>query len=94
MSAAGKRRAPPQRQAKQPGVEHKMSPPPESEARKYKPAGKLKARVALISGGDSGIGKSVAVHFAKEGADIAIVYLEETKDAARTKKLIEKEGRR
>ena len=94
MSAALKRNVPPQRQAKQPGVERKMIPPPESEAKKYKPAGKLKGRVALISGGDSGIGKSVAIHFAKEGADIAIVYLEETKDASRTKALIEKQGRR
>lgn len=94
MSAAAKRSVPPQRQAKQPGDEHKMNPPPESEAKKYKPAGKLKNRVALISGGDSGIGKSVAIHFAKEGANIAIIYLEETKDAVRTRNLVEKEGRK
>lgn len=71
-----------------------MRPRPESEARNYKAAGKLAGRVALISGGDSGIGKSVAIHFAKEGADVAIIYLEETKDAARTRSLVEKEGRR
>ena len=89
-----KRTLPAQRQAKQPGVERKMNPRPESEARKYKAAGKLEGCVALISGGDSGIGKSVAIHFAKEGADISIIYLEETEDAARTKQLIEQEGRR
>src|SRR5256714_2483328 len=85
---------PPQRQSHQPGTEQKMFPNPESEARNYLPAGKLKGRVALISGGDSGIGKSVAIHFAKEGADVAIIYLEEDKDAERTRSLIEKERRR
>jgi NAD(P)-dependent dehydrogenase (short-subunit alcohol dehydrogenase family) len=89
-----KRKLPAQAQAKQPGLESKMRPPPESEARHYKAAGKPEGKAALISGGDSGIGKSVAVHFAKEGADVAILYLEETEDALRTKALIEKEGRR
>lgn len=88
------RKLPAQTQAKQPGRETQMRPPPESEARNYKAAGKLEGKVALISGGDSGIGKSVAVHFAKEGADVAILYLEETQDAQRTKALVEKEGRR
>lgn len=71
-----------------------MHPRPESEARHYRAAGKLKGKVALITGGDSGIGKSVAIHFAKEGADIAILYLEEARDAARTASLVEREGRR
>ena len=94
MSPAGNQTRPPQRQKRQPGSEHAMRPKPDAEARKYRPAGKLKSKVALISGGDSGIGKSVAIHFAKEGADIAIIYLEETRDAVRTRALIEKAGRR
>jgi NAD(P)-dependent dehydrogenase (short-subunit alcohol dehydrogenase family) len=91
---ADKGTVPPQRQSRQPGTEQKMFPKPESEARHYLAAGKLKGRVALISGGDSGIGKSVAIHFAKEGADIGIIYLEESKDAERTRSLVEKEGQR
>ena len=94
MATFSKRNIPPQRQQKQPGDEQKMEPKPESEARKYKSAGKLKGRAALISGGDSGIGKSVAIHFAKEGADVAIIYLEESRDATRTRSLVEKQGRR
>ena len=93
-SETKQRRLPPQAQSKQPGVESTMKPPPDSEARHYKAAGKLEGKAALISGGDSGIGKSVAVHFAKEGADVAILYLEETEDALRTRELVEKEGRR
>ena len=94
MSAAGNQTRPPQRQKRQPGVEHAMQPKPEAEAQKYRPADTLKGKMALISGGDSGIRKSVAIHFAKEGADIAIIYLEETRDAVRTRALVEKAGRR
>jgi NAD(P)-dependent dehydrogenase (short-subunit alcohol dehydrogenase family) len=71
-----------------------MQPRPQSEARKYRPADKLQGKVALITGGDSGIGKSASIHFAKEGADVAIIYLEEQADASRTASLIEAEGRR
>jgi NAD(P)-dependent dehydrogenase (short-subunit alcohol dehydrogenase family) len=60
----------------------------------YKGSGKLQGRVAFITGGDSGIGRSVAVHFAREGADIAILYHKSDNDARETKKLVEKEGRR
>jgi NAD(P)-dependent dehydrogenase (short-subunit alcohol dehydrogenase family) len=83
---------PPQTQPKQPGLETKMRPSPESEARRYRAAGKLQGKVVLITGGDSGIGKSVAIHFAKEGASVAFVYLDEHDDALRTATLIEAEG--
>ncbi len=85
---------PPQHQDIQPGREGRMSPPPQSEAKGYRGSGKLAGKVALITGGDSGIGRSVAVHFAKEGADVAIAYLDEREDAEHTLRLIEAEGRR
>ncbi|MCC9135711.1 SDR family oxidoreductase [Pontibacter silvestris] len=78
----------------QPGKEHKMTPEPEIIRGSYKGSDKLKDKVALITGGDSGIGRSVAVHYAREGADVAIVYLNEDKDAQATKEMIEKEGRK
>ncbi len=89
-----KKTLPPQTQANQPGRESKMKPRPKSSAKKYSPAGKLKNKIAVITGGDSGIGKSAAVAFAKEGAHCVIIYLEETKDAQQTKKLIEKQGQK
>jgi NAD(P)-dependent dehydrogenase (short-subunit alcohol dehydrogenase family) len=70
-----------------------MRPRPQSRARKYKPAGKLEGKSALITGGDSGIGRAVAIAFAKEGADVAIVYFNEHDDANETQRLIEAEGR-
>lgn len=82
---------PPQTQKNQPGDEHKMKPEPIYIRKNYKGSDKLKGKVALITGGDSGIGRSVAVHFAREGADIAIVYLDEGKDARDTQALIKKE---
>lgn len=84
---------PPQHQSHQPGTETEMTPHPESSARKYLASGKLKGKIALITGGDSGIGKSVAVAFAKEGANIVVAYLNEHEDANQTKREIEKEGR-
>lgn len=83
---------PPQEQSKQPGLEYKMHPQPEYIRKGYKGSGKLKGKVALITGGDSGIGRAVAVHFAREGADVAIVYFDENKDAKLTCELVEKEG--
>jgi NAD(P)-dependent dehydrogenase (short-subunit alcohol dehydrogenase family) len=84
---------PPQHQAK-PGFEASLSPAPMYEAPGYKGSEKLKDKVAIITGGDSGIGRSVAVLYAREGADIIIVYLDEREDAEETKRAIEKEGRR
>lgn len=85
---------PPQQQFRQPGLEAEMIPAPETAAEEYRPAGKLRDRVALISGGDSGIGRAVAVLFALEGADVAIAYFDEHEDAAETKRLVEETGRR
>ena len=78
---------------KMPGSERKMDPQPVVIRDNYKGSDKLLNKAALITGGDSGIGRSVAVHFAREGADVAIVYLEEDKDARDTKEMVEKEGR-
>lgn len=85
---------PPQHQNQQPGIESNMNPQPVSEDSQYKGSGKLAGKVALITGGDSGIGRAVAIYFAKEGADVAIAYLDEHGDAEETKRQVEQEGRR
>jgi NAD(P)-dependent dehydrogenase (short-subunit alcohol dehydrogenase family) len=84
----------PEKQNHQPGIEAEMNPRPEYIKPGYKAAGKLQDKVALITGGDSGIGRAVAVHYAREGADVAIVYLDEDVDAKETQKLVEAEGRK
>jgi len=84
----------PKQDQTQPGQENNMQPQPEIIRENYKGSDKLKNKIALITGGDSGIGRSVAVHFAREGADVAIVYLSEDEDANKTKELIEKEGQK
>ncbi|QHL88053.1 SDR family oxidoreductase [Nibribacter ruber] len=93
MADKNPKKVPDQHQPKQPGLEHKMTPEPIVIRDNYKGSDKLKGRKALITGGDSGIGRAVAVHFAREGADVAIVYLDETQDAKDTQKMVEKEGR-
>ncbi|WCN37084.1 SDR family oxidoreductase [Aneurinibacillus uraniidurans] len=78
----------------QPDIEAQMTPQPAAECASYQAAGKLQGKAALITGGDSGIGRAVAIAYAKEGADVAILYLEAHEDAEQTKQFIEKEGRR
>jgi len=85
---------PKQHQDHQPGVEMQMQPRPASAMEGWKAAGKLTGQVAIVTGGDSGIGRAVAIGFAKEGADVAILYLDENEDAQDTKRRIEAEGRR
>lgn len=79
----------------EPGMEAELDPPPKYEAARYRPAGKLLGQAALITGGDSGIGRAVALIYAREGADIAISYLpEEQPDAEATRRAVEATGRR
>jgi NAD(P)-dependent dehydrogenase (short-subunit alcohol dehydrogenase family) len=82
---------PPQHQDHQPGREWKMEPEPKYMPR-YAGSGKLEGKVAVITGGDSGIGRATAVLFAREGAEIAILFLEESEDARKTQALVEEEG--
>lgn len=84
---------PPQHQDRQPGLESEMRPRPKAEDPGYRGSGKLRGKVALITGGDSGIGRAVAIAYAREGADVAVLYLDEHEDAEETRRLVEEEGR-
>jgi len=85
---------PAQHQPRQPGLESEMEPRPEVVPEHYRGSGKLEGRAAIVTGGDSGIGRAVSVLFAREGADVAVVYLDEDEDAAETARMVESEGRR
>jgi NAD(P)-dependent dehydrogenase (short-subunit alcohol dehydrogenase family) len=93
MSPDQNQTLPPQTQDRQPGLETEMHPKPEYEPR-FPGSGRLEGKVAVVTGGDSGIGRAVAVLFAREGADVAVLYLNEGEDAKETKRLVEREGRR
>lgn len=94
MEAVEDKINPPQHQYVQPGVEADMEPQPRYIEAEYIGSDKLKGKVAIITGGDSGIGRAVAVHFAAEGADVVVVYLDEHEDAEKTKQLVESYGPR
>ncbi|AZG09276.1 SDR family oxidoreductase [Pigmentiphaga sp. H8] len=85
---------PPQQQPRQPGMQTDMHPEPRTTRPDYRGSDKLEGRCAIVTGGDSGIGRAVAVAFAKEGADILFTYLDETADAEETRRLVTQAGRR
>lgn len=95
---AGARKQPeppyPEQHLQKPGIESELNPSPQFMAPDYQGSGKLQDMAAIVTGGDSGIGRAVAVLYAREGADVAVVYLNEHGDAEETKRCIEKEGRR
>jgi len=84
----------PKQKQPMPGLTAKMKPVPDHGEKSYKGSGRLKGRKAVITGGDSGIGRAVAIAYAREGADILIAYLEEDEDARATKELVEADGRK
>ena len=85
---------PPQQQDRRPGIESEMRPLPRAEDPQYRGSGKLRDKVAIITGGDSGIGRAVAILYAREGADVVVTYLNEHSDAEETRRLVEQESRR
>lgn len=85
---------PPQHQDEQPGIQAEMVPAPRAEMVQYVGAGRLDGQCAIVTGGDSGIGRAVAVGFAKEGADIAVLFLNEDEDAEETQRLVQDAGQR
>lgn len=89
--AEKKRGQPPQHQNREPGLERDMTPQPRADAPRREGIGKLEGKVALVTGGDSGIGRAVAIAFAREGAKIVVSYLDEHEDAEETKRLVEGE---
>lgn len=91
---SAKKIRPPQHQDHQPGVEYKMKPKPEFIDKAYKGSEKLKDKIAIITGGDSGIGRAIALHYAMEGADVVISYYDEHEDARLTKEMVENTGQK
>ena len=84
----------PEQEQEQVGLESEMEPQPDYGEKSYRGSGKLEGKAAIITGGDSGIGRAVALAFAREGADVLISYLDEHSDAEKTVRIVEKEGRR
>ena len=90
----GQKTLPPQQQDERPGIEAEMTPHPVADDATHLGSRKLEGKVAIITGGDSGIGRAVAIAYAREGADICVMYLNEHEDARETARLVEGEGRR
>ena len=94
MSDSKQTPQPPQKQDRQPGIEAEMTPQPKDRMENWRASGKLQGKRAIVTGGDSGIGRAVAIGFAKEGADVVILHKEEHEDAEETKRHVEAAGRK